>query len=59
MEVTSVPLAVRAPQVGNPCHAFEFLSQMKIPNLRDSLCQRWWDLWTLPFRENGSGVFGA
>jgi len=49
---------------------FEFLSQMKIPNLRDNLCQGWGDLWMLPFRtkrvrclaslvHNGSGVFGV
>jgi len=47
----------------------EFLSQIKIPNLKDSLCQGWGDLWMLPFRakrirclvplaHNGSGVFG-
>jgi len=23
---------------------------MKIPNLKDSLCQKWGDLWMLPFR---------
>jgi len=23
---------------------------MKIPNLKDSLCQGWGDLWMLPFR---------
>jgi len=45
---------------------FEFLSQMKIPNP----CQRWGDVWLLPFRakrirclvslaHNGPGVFGA
>jgi len=43
---------------------------MKITSLRDSLCQRWGDLWMLLFREkrirclvslahNGSGVSGA
>jgi len=43
---------------------------MKIPNLKDSLCQGWGDFWMLPFRakrirclaplaHNGSGVFGA
>jgi len=42
---------------------------MKIPNLKDSLCQGWGDLWMLPFgakrirclvpsAHNGSGVWG-
>jgi len=46
------------------------LSQMKIPNLKDSLCLGWGDHWILPLRakrirclvplaHNGSGVFGA
>jgi len=32
---------------------------MKIPNLSYSIRQWWGDLWMLPFRQNGSGVFGA
>jgi len=45
----------------------EFLSQMKIPTLRDSLYQGWGDFWLLPFRaqrikvlslaHNGSSAF--
>jgi len=32
---------------------------MKIPSLKDSLCQGWGDLWCYHFGKNASYAFGA